>query len=135
MRITWLALVVGLGTGVAGAQVVLVREGKPTGSIVVPREASATVRFAAEDTWSIEEVLTGEEGADDVLGTVALPLFRPDGLSAAVQGLRLGQCVVVETDTTGVIESPIEMRPTADEGSGTQRNVPGGRSWLPHEFL
>lgn len=108
----------------------------PTSPLVQTEERVPWVRFAAEEiTWSIEEVVAGEEGADDVLGLVALPLHHPGGLSVAVQGLRTGQCVVVETDSIDVIEPPPEMRPTAEEGSGTQRNVPEGRSWLPHEFM
>jgi hypothetical protein len=94
------------------------------------------VCFAAEEvTWSIEEVLVGEEASGDLMGTVALPLFRPGGLAAAMQGLRSGQCVVVETGSIEIIEPPTEMRPTEEEGSGVQRNMPTGRSWLPHEFL
>jgi len=108
----------------------------PIPPLIGSEEQVPWVCFAAEEiTWSIEEVLAGEEAADDVLGSVALPLHRPGGLSAAVQGLRSGQCVVVETVSIEVIEAPAEMRPTAEEGSGTQRNVPGGRSWLPHEFI
>lgn len=108
----------------------------PTPPLVQPEEQAPWVCFATDEiTWSVEEVLAGEEGSDILSGTVALPLHRPGGLSAAVQGLRSGQCVVVDTDSIEVIESPVEMRPTEEEGSGAQRNVPGGRSWLPHEFL
>ncbi len=108
----------------------------PTPPLVQPEEQVPWVRFAAEGmSLLIEEVMVGEEGADDVLGSVALPLHRPGGLLAAVQGLRSGQCVVVETDSIEVVEAPIGMQPTEEEGSGTQRNVPGGRSWLPHEFI
>jgi len=108
----------------------------PTPPTVQPEEPVPWVRFAAERiTWSTEEPLAGEEGSEGLPGSVALPLHHPGGLSAAVQGLRSGQCVVVETDSTSVIDPPAEMRPTQEEGSGTQRNVPGGRSWLPHEFM
>jgi acyl-CoA synthetase (AMP-forming)/AMP-acid ligase II len=93
------------------------------------------VVFAAEEiTWSAREVV-----ADDVpdagVGTVAAPLHRPPGLGAAVQALRSGQCVVVETDSVKIIESPAELSPTEEDGIASQRNVPRGRSWLPHEFL
>jgi hypothetical protein len=108
----------------------------PTPPLSQPEEQVPWVRFAAEAiTWSIEEPLAGEESSDDVPGTVAPPLFRPGGLSAAVRGLREGQSVVVERDSVAIIEAPVEMRPTEDEGSGTQRNVPRGRSWLPHDFM
>ena len=108
----------------------------PTPPLVQPEEHVPWVRFAAEEiAWPIEEALAGEEGPDDLPGSVSLPLHRPDGLSAAVQGLRSGQCVVVETDSIDVTEAPADMRPTVEEGSGIQRNVPEGRSWLPHEFM
>jgi acyl-CoA synthetase (AMP-forming)/AMP-acid ligase II len=109
----------------------------PTTPPLVQREEGAPwVCFAAEEVaWLADEVLTSEERSDDLLGTVALPLYRPGGFSAAVKGLGSGCCLVVETDSIGVIESPIGIRPTQDEGSGVQRNVPEGRSWLPHEFL
>jgi hypothetical protein len=109
----------------------------PTTSPLVQREEQALwVCFAAEEiAWLADEALAGEEQADDLLGTVTLPLYRPGGFSAAVRGLRSGWCLVVEADSIGVIEPPIGMRPTQDEGSGVQRNVPEGRSWLPHEFL
>jgi hypothetical protein len=107
-----------------------------TPPLVQQEEQTPWVCFVAEEiTWLADEVLAGEEGADDLLGTIALPLYRPGGLLAAVRGLRSGQCLVVETDSIGVIKSPIGMRPTEDEGSGVQRNVPEGRSWLPHEFM
>ena len=108
----------------------------PTPPLMHTEERVPWVRFVAEEiTWPIEESLAGEEGADDLPGPVALPLHRPGGLSAAMQGLRSGQCVVVETDSMDVIEAPAEMRPTDEEGSGIQRNLPEGRSWLPHEFM
>jgi hypothetical protein len=94
------------------------------------------VRFAAEEiTWSTEELWAGDHASDNKLGTVAAPLYRRDGLAAAVQALRSGQCVVVEEDAVTVMEAPAEMQPSGDEGSGSQRNVPQGRSWLPHEFM
>jgi hypothetical protein len=107
-----------------------------TPPLVQQEEGVPWVCFAAEEiAWSADEILAGEERGDNLLGTVALPLYRPDGISAAVKGLQSGWCLVVETESIAVIESPTGMRPTQDEGPGVQRNVPEGRSWLPHEFL
>ena len=43
----------------AGAQTVLVQEGKARASVVVPRDASATVRFAAEELARYIEAISG----------------------------------------------------------------------------
>jgi acyl-CoA synthetase (AMP-forming)/AMP-acid ligase II len=108
----------------------------PTLPLAQLEEKVPWVRFAAEEiTWSTEELWAGDHASDNKLGTVAAPLYRRDGLAAAVQALRSGQCVVVEEDAVTVMEAPAEMQPSGDEGSGSQRNVPQGRSWLPHEFM
>jgi hypothetical protein len=56
-------------------------------------------------------------------------------LAAAVTALRLGQCAIIREDSVEVIESPGEIGPSQEDGASSQRNVPTGRSWLPHEFL
>jgi hypothetical protein len=96
------------------------------------------LRFAVEGlTWAgLEEALAA--AARSVSGDgpwrVADPLYRPAGLAAAVAGLHAGRCVVVEADAVQVIESPGAVPPTSEETDATVRNVPTGRSWLPHEF-
>jgi hypothetical protein len=99
-------------------------------------ESVPWVRFGAEEiTWSTEEVLTEDEATQSKMGRLDVPIFRPRGLAAAIQALRWGQCVVVEKDSVEITEPPAEMRPTEEESSASQRNLPQGRSWLPHEFL
>jgi acyl-CoA synthetase (AMP-forming)/AMP-acid ligase II len=94
------------------------------------------VCFASEGiNWPGLEVVTASDLPEDGPHTVAAPLHRPDGLAAAMKALRSGQCVVVEGDSVGVIEAPDDLGPTEDSGSASQRNMPTGRSWLPHEFL
>jgi acyl-CoA synthetase (AMP-forming)/AMP-acid ligase II len=94
------------------------------------------VQFAAEGiVWMDQEDVAAHSMLDDRLESVAAGLIRPAGLAATVQGLRSGRCVVVKTDTVQIIESPAEISPDEEEGTAYQRNVPRGRSWLPHEFL
>ena len=54
-----LAIVIGLVAVHANAATVLVRDGQATSMIVVPRDASATVRFAAEELASYVEKMSG----------------------------------------------------------------------------
>jgi hypothetical protein len=94
------------------------------------------VCFASEGiNWPDLEAVAANDLPEDGPHTITAPLHRPDGLAAAVKALRSGQCVVVEGDAVGVIEAPDDLGPTEDSGSASQRNVPTGRSWLPHEFL
>jgi acyl-CoA synthetase (AMP-forming)/AMP-acid ligase II len=92
--------------------------------------------FAAEGiNWPGLEAGAANDLPQDGPHMVAAPLHRPDGLAAAVKALRSGRCVVVEGDSVRVIEAPDDLGPTEDPDSASQRNVPTGRSWLPHEFL
>jgi hypothetical protein len=97
------------------------------------------LRFAIEGiAWAgLEEALAA--AARSVSGDgpwrVTAPLYRPAGLAAALAGLQTGHCVVVEADAVRVIESPGAEPPTAGDADASVRNVPTGRSWLPHEFL
>jgi hypothetical protein len=97
------------------------------------------LRFAVEGlTWAgLEEALAAAANSvsGDGLWRVAAPLYRPAALAAAVAGLHAGRCVVVEADAVQVDESPGAAPPTAEEADATVRNVPTGRSWLPHEFM
>jgi hypothetical protein len=94
------------------------------------------VRFAAEGiNWSDPQAVAGGDLPQERPHIVAAPLHRPDGLAAAVKALRSGRCVVVKGDSVRVIEAPDDLGPTEDPGSASQRNLPTGRSWLPHEFL
>ncbi len=95
------------------------------------------LRFAVEGiVWAgLEEVLAAADGLGEGPWRVAVPLYRPAGLAAAVAGLRVGRCVVVEADAVQTVESPGAASPSADETDATVRNVPTGPSWLPHEFL
>jgi acyl-CoA synthetase (AMP-forming)/AMP-acid ligase II len=94
------------------------------------------VRFPTDGiTWMDERDVAAGLTPDEKLGSITTPLFHSAGLAAAVQGLRSGRCVVVKTDTVQIIESPAEISPDEEEGTAYQRNVPRGRSWLPHEFL
>jgi acyl-CoA synthetase (AMP-forming)/AMP-acid ligase II len=97
------------------------------------------LRFAAEGmTWpGLEEALAAAAGSvsGDGPWQVASPLHRPAALAAAIAGLQAGRCVVVEAEAVRVVESPGEMPPTGEDADATLRNVPTGRSWLPHEFL
>lgn len=98
-------------------------------------EKCPLVCFAADGTtWSSEE-LFGDDTQADQADTVAAPLHQPSGLRAALRALQSGCCVVIETDAVKIIEPPPDMNPTAEEGAASQRNVPRGRSWLPHEFM
>jgi acyl-CoA synthetase (AMP-forming)/AMP-acid ligase II len=96
------------------------------------------LRFAVEElTWAgLEETLAA--AANSVSGDepwrVPGPLYRPAALAAAVAGLHAGHCVVVEADAVQIVESPGAAPPTSEEADATVRNVPTGRSWLPHEF-
>lgn len=99
-------------------------------------EEIAWVRFAAEGiSWRGVEDATLSAPSEDGPDEIAAPLHRRDGLAAAVQALRAGQCVVVEEDAIRVIESPPDVGPTKEGGSASERNLPTGRSWLPHEFI
>jgi hypothetical protein len=101
-----------------------------------PEEDVPWVSFASEETaWLPGEISEGEAESRDELPTVSVPLHRPNGLATAVQALRAGHCVIVEEDSVRVIESPGGIRPTDEADSASQRNVPRGRSWLPHEFM
>jgi hypothetical protein len=107
----------------------------PTPPAALGDEKCPLVCFAADGTtWSSEE-LFGDDRRDSRAGTVAAPLYLPDGLRAATQALQSGWCVVIETDAVRIIEAPAEMSPTEEGGAASQRNVPRGRSWLPYEFL
>jgi hypothetical protein len=108
----------------------------PTPPFRESEENAPWVCFADEDlTWpTLEDVATYPlPGAE--LGALAVPLYRPAGLAAAVKGLKSSHCVVVEGETLRVIESPPEMNPSEEHWPDWQRNVPTGPSWLPHEFL
>jgi len=99
-------------------------------------ENAPWVCFADEGiTWPTLEEAAGYPLPGEGLGAVAGPLYRPAGLAAAVRGLGSAQCVVVEGEVLRVIESPPEMSPSDEQWSDSQRNVPTGPSWLPHEFL
>jgi len=95
------------------------------------------VRFTADaTTWpgpeaaaALSDLPVDEEEA------VPVPLHHPQGLATAVTALQSGQCVIIEKDSVKVIESPGEAEAAEDEAPPSQRNVPQGRSWLPHEFL
>jgi acyl-CoA synthetase (AMP-forming)/AMP-acid ligase II len=95
------------------------------------------LRFAAEGlAWAgLEEALAAANLSSDGPWRVAGPLYRPAALAAAVTGLHAGRCVVVEADAVQGIESPGAAPPTAEDADATVRNVPTGRSWLPHEFM
>jgi hypothetical protein len=86
-------------------------------------------------TWPTLEDVAGYPLPGEGLGAVAGPLYRPAGLATGVVGLKSSQCVVVEGEAVRVIESPPEMSPGEEHRSDSQRNVPTGPSWLPHEFL
>jgi acyl-CoA synthetase (AMP-forming)/AMP-acid ligase II len=97
---------------------------------------SPWVCFANEKpTWSHGELLAEDATVMGEPRTITAPLYRPAGLVTAVQALKSGQCVTIAEDSITVIESPTDMRPTEEAGFPSQRNVPQGRSWLPHEFL
>ncbi len=95
------------------------------------------LRFAVEGLpWAgLEEALAAADLLGDGPWRVDTPLYRPAGLAAAVAGLRMARCVVVEADAVQVVESPGAVPPTAADADATVRNVPTGHSWLPHEFL
>lgn len=94
------------------------------------------VRFPVEGmTWMDEGDAAASLTPDEKLGSVPTSLCRPAGLAAAIRGLRSGRCVVVKTDSVEIIESPAEISPDEEQVTASQRNVPRGRSWLPHEFL
>ena len=94
------------------------------------------LHFAAEDvTWADLEAVTAFASADDQPDEVPAPIYRPDGLAAALLALRDGQGVVVNMDSVEIISSPEEISPTEEPQAGSQRNVPTGRSWLPREFM
>jgi acyl-CoA synthetase (AMP-forming)/AMP-acid ligase II len=94
-------------------------------------EDTPWVHFAAEGiTWSSPDAVP-----DDGPGGVEAPLYRPEGLAAAISALRKGQAVVVEREAVRIIESPAEKESVEEHEVFSQRNVPRGRSWLPHEFL
>jgi acyl-CoA synthetase (AMP-forming)/AMP-acid ligase II len=91
---------------------------------------TAWVHYGTEGiTWR-----SVEDAASDAWPDGGPPLHRPDGLGAAVKALQTGRCVVVEEDAIRVIESPTGIGPTEDGGPASERNIPTGRSWLPHEF-
>ena len=93
------------------------------------------LHFAAEGiTWADLEAVAAHTSPDDRPDRVAAPIYRPDGLAAALLALQAGQGVVVEFDSVEIIKSPGEISPTEEPEAGSQRNVPTGRSWLPHEF-
>lgn len=91
------------------------------------------VTFAPKGiTWPDLDSVTA---ASEERGTVAGPLHRADGLATAVVALRSGRCVIIEVDAVKIVESPVEMNSTQGDAAASRRNVPTGRSWLPHEFL
>jgi hypothetical protein len=95
-------------------------------------EEHAWVHFAAEEmSWSGPGAVPEAGGQ----GGAAAPLYRPAGLAAALRALRRGQAVVIEPDRVKIIEAPPDLAPGDDPRSPSQRNVPQGRSWLPHDFL
>ncbi|GAB4531910.1 MAG: hypothetical protein Kow0063_11810 [Anaerolineae bacterium] len=107
----------------------------PTPPALVGDEKGQVVCFASDGTtWSGEELFAGDETQDSGAVPVAAPLHSPAGLRAAMQALQSGGCVVIETDAVKIIEPPTGMSPTREEGAASRRNVPRGRSWLPHEF-
>jgi len=94
------------------------------------------VSFAAEQvTWSDWEAVASAGLPGDGLGMARAPLYRPQGLAAALKGLYAGLCVRVESDRVEVIEPPALLGPTEQYQSSSRRNVPTGPSWLPHEFM
>jgi hypothetical protein len=99
------------------------------------QESLPWVRFPAEGTtWRDEGDAATSLTPGEKLGSVTTPLYRPAGLAAGVQGLRWGRCLVVKADAVEIIESPAEIGPDEEQARAAQRNVPRGRSWLPHEF-
>jgi len=94
-----LAIAVGLMAVHVDAATVLVREDQPMGTIVVPRDASATVRFAAEELVSYLEQISGAkltvtaegQAATDVLihvgPTAAVREAAPPGLAKQIEGV------------------------------------------------
>jgi hypothetical protein len=109
----------------------------PTAPPQVKAAGVPWLRFAVEGlAWAgLEEALAAADLAGDGPWRVDAPLYRPAGLAAAVAGLRTARCVVVEADAVQVIESSGAVPPTSEDADATVRNVPTGRSWLPHEFL
>jgi acyl-CoA synthetase (AMP-forming)/AMP-acid ligase II len=99
-------------------------------------EDNPWVCFANEKlTWSPDELLAGDAASMGEPRTIAVPLYRPAGLATAVQALGSGRCVIVADDSVTIVESPTDVRPTDEADFPSQRNVPQGRSWLPHEFM
>jgi acyl-CoA synthetase (AMP-forming)/AMP-acid ligase II len=109
----------------------------PTRPSVEIGEDVPWVRFVAEGiTWPDLEAATAiSDLPGDGPWRVTAPLHHPIGLAAAVIALRSGRCVVIEADSVTVMESPGEVSSTQEDATAFQRNVPTGRSWLPHEFL
>lgn len=109
----------------------------PTPPAGEPRGDVPWLHFAAQEiTWSDIAAMTADhvpDGKEEEI--VAAPLHHPDGLGAALGALNSGQCVAVEVDSIRIIESPGEISSTQEHGTASQRNVPTGRSWLPHQFL
>lgn len=109
-------------------------------SLVLPRvevgEAVPWVRFAAEGmAWSGLESAAAGVPPEDGPWAVAVPVHRPQGLAAAVMGLRGGRCVILKSDAVEAVESPGEVEAAEEDSTASRRNLPTGRSWLPHEFL
>jgi len=108
----------------------------PVLPLVEVGEAVPWVRFAAEGmAWPGLGSATAGVLPDDGPWTVAVPIHRPQGLAAAVMGLRWGRCVIVKSDAVKVVESPGEAEAPEEDSTDSRRNLPTGRSWLPHEFL
>jgi acyl-CoA synthetase (AMP-forming)/AMP-acid ligase II len=96
-------------------------------------EGVTWVHFAAEGiNWPESGDVSGEVEIDS---NRPGPLYRPSGLATAIQALRAGQGVIVESDSVEVIESPPEIDAPEEHEAQSERNTPRGRSWLPHEFI
>jgi len=84
-RIRIVVVVIGLLAAHAWADSVLVRDGRPTSLIVVPREASPTVRFAADELASCIEKISGAKLAIAVEGQAATGVAIHVGLTAGAR--------------------------------------------------
>jgi len=110
-RVLLLFAVICLACSCAGAETVLVQDGRATASIVIPRDAGATVRFAAEELARYIEAISGTAVPIVVEGErvpgvpvhvgpteVARAAFpaelgnRPEGLFMRVDGERVIVC-------------------------------------------
>lgn len=94
------------------------------------------IHFVAEEmAWANPEAAESEDALASGQDVIAAPLHRPASLAAALRALRVGQCVIVESDGVRIIESPGEMASPGEGEDRSTRNMSTGPSWLPHEFV